>query len=795
MPATQQRALVEDYCLGCHNYIDNAGGIEFEVLDLAQPQIQPEVVEKMLRKVRGGMMPPAGERRPEDATLAGFATALENTLDARVHPHLVAPKLHRLNRVEYGNAVRDLLALDIDPAEFLPTDDASRGFDNQAGTLTLSPALLEAYLTAARKLSQLAMGTGTSPTQQMYRVAEDTSQNYHVAGLPFGTRGGLTVEHNFPADGNYTLKVFSVNLGNMGNFRPFGEIRGEQLLMLLDGKVVAQIDWDEALGVGLPFDAEGAGQLRTIDTTLPVTAGPHRIGVTFLATNYAPGLDLNNDFERSTIETGGLPGYTFYPHIGSLRVDGPADATPAATTPSRDRLLVCQPGKRASASSERNCAKKVIDAFAHRAYRGLDTAADRDTLLEFYDLGRQDGDFIAGIQMMVQRTLADPKFIYRVESTPDDIAADAAYRITDHELASRLSFFLWSSLPDDELLARADDGTLHQPEVLEAQTTRMLADPRARALTDNFAGQWLALRNLQGHAPVVDQFPDFDDNLRRAFRTETSMFFHSLLTENRPITDLLTADYTFVDERLAKHYGIPNVRGSHFRRVKLEGAQLARQGLLGKGSILTVSSQPGRTSPVIRGNWILSNVLGVPPPPPPPDVPALEPPEGDAAGNARLPSMRTQMEMHRDNPACIGCHSLMDPIGFALEPFDAIGRWRTEDAGNVIDASSVMYDGTPIDGPEGLRQFLLKYRIQFLRNVSEKLLTYALGRGMEYYDMPLVREIVRQTAADDYRLPAFIHAIVASDAFQMNQRTEEDRGEAIGHRNGESIETAMRDSP
>jgi hypothetical protein len=738
MPATRQLELIDQYCVKCHNYTDYAGGVEFEVFDPGNPHEDAKLAEQTLKKVRAGMMPPAGEKRPDFATLQAFSSSLENTIDRDAKPNLSAPKLHRMNRVEYANAVRDLLALDLDATQFLPPDDASRGFDNQADTLTLSPALLEAYLAAASRISRLAVGAAAAPTQVTYRVAEDTTQNYQVEGLPFGTRGGLAIHHTFPSDGKYTLKVFSVNLGNMGNFRPFGEIRGEQLVIYVDDVRAAQVDWDKALGVDRRYDDEGAGQLRTIDLTLPMKAGLHHIGVTFLATHYAPGLDLNRAFDRSTIETGGLPGFTFYPHIGSVRIDGPADATGAVDSPSRARIFACHP---ANASEENSCARKIAADLARRAYRGESTDKNVETLMGFYTLSRKGGSFDDGVEAIVQRLLADPKFIFRVESTPATLTASGAYRITDLDLASRLSFFLWSSIPDETLLQLASKGQLGEDDVLQAQVRRMLADPRASALTRNFAGQWLGLRNLAAHAPVVDQFPDFDDYLRQAFLRETELLFNSLLDEDRSVLDLLTADYTFVNERLARHYGIPGIRGSNFRRVMLTGNQSARWGLLGKGAILTVSSQPGRTSPVIRGNWVLKNILGVPAPDPPPDVPTLNAKAADAAGNARVPSMREQLTMHRVTPRCAGCHKLMDPIGFAMEPFDAIGRWRTQDAGHPIDARDEMYDGTPVDGPAGVRDFLLKYQDQYLRNVAQNLLTYALGRGVEYDDMPAVRAI------------------------------------------------------
>jgi hypothetical protein len=758
-------ATLERYCLDCHNQAERAGELALEPVRLGNVAADPEKWERVVRKLRAGMMPPVDQPRPEHGTYTALAGFLESELDGRPVTEMPAPGLHRLNRVEYGNAVRDLLSLDIDPGAFLPADDVSRGFDNQAGTLGLSPALLEAYLGAAGKISRLALGRVEAPTQALYRVAADATQNYHVEGLPFGTRGGLAVEHTFPADAEYNIKVYSVNLGNMGNFRPFGEVRGEQLEILLDGARVALVDWDEVFNLSRGFGG-GNGQLKTIDVRVPVSAGPHRVGVTFLATNYAPGLDINRPFERSTIETGGLPGFSFYPHIGSVRIDGPYEVTGVSETPSRKAILTCKP----VAAAEEGCAREILTSLAHRAFRGAEAPADVETLLGFYRAGTAAGGFEGGIELALQRLLADPKFIYRVEHEPVELQAGDAYAVGGVELASRLSFFLWSSIPDEELLALAEQGRLGDEKVLEEQVRRMLADPRSEALTSNFAGQWLNLRALEGHVPVAALFPDFDDNLRQSFRRETELFFDSLIRENRTALELITADYTFVDERLAKHYGIPGVYGSRFQRVTLDGEHDARRGLLGKGSLLATSSQPIRTSPVIRGYWVLQNLLGVPPPPPPADVPELETPKTDAAGNARVPSMREQMEHHRDNPACVGCHQLMDPIGFALEQFDAIGRWRTTDGDNAIDATSVMYDGTPIEGVADLRDFLARYEDQFVRNVTEKLLTYALGRGVEHYDMPVVRGIVADAERDDYRFASLIVGVVLSEPFRSSRK-------------------------
>jgi hypothetical protein len=768
-----EQHLLDHYCRGCHNFDDWAGGIEFETFNPGEPWVDAKLTERMLRKLRAGMMPPVGKPRPDVATVRAFATSLEEAVDSHVKPNLSMPRLHRLNRSEYQNAVRDLLALDIDAAKFLPTDDSTHGFDNQAGALTLSPALLEAYLSAAARVSRVAIGTETTPTQVTYSVADDATQNYHVEGLPFGTRGGLLIRHEFPADGTYTLKIYSVNLGNMGNFRPFGEVRGEQLLVYVDDKRVAQVDWDKALHVTRLFEDPAdenhpdpqAGQLRTIDLTLPMTAGPHRVGVTFLATDYAPGLDMNRHFDRSTIETGGIPGYTFYPHIGRVRIDGPAHATLARDTPSRERIFLCHPKQ---PSEEQPCAAEIAAALARHAYRGFDTAQDVATLMKFYALGREDSSFDEGIEALVERVLADPKFIFRVEAAPQGLPPGTPYRVSDLDLASRLSFFLWSSIPDEELLRLAEKGDLHEDSVLRAQIRRMLGDPRASALTTNFADQWLGLRALASFDPVVDRYPDFDDNLRQAMRREVELLFTSFLEQDSSVLDLLTVKYTFVNDRLAMLYGLPGVKGSYFRRIVFDDSQSARWGLLGKGAILAITSHPDRTSPVVRGNWVLRTLLGSPAPDPPPNVPALTPKPTDPAGNSRPPTMRELLNQHHANPTCASCHRIMEPIGFALEPFNAIGRFRTEDNGSPIDARSRLYDGTEVDGPAGVRAFLLRHQQQYLRNVVQNLMTYALGRGLEYNDMPTVRAVLHETSGDGYRLRDLIEAIAMSDVFRMN---------------------------
>jgi Protein of unknown function (DUF1592)/Protein of unknown function (DUF1588)/Protein of unknown function (DUF1587)/Protein of unknown function (DUF1585)/Protein of unknown function (DUF1595) len=797
-----EQQLLDKYCRTCHNFVDWAGSVEFEDFDPGKPYQSAETAEQMLVKLRSGMMPPVGKPRPDWDEVRAFATNLESQIDSHANPRYAMPRLHRLNRSEYENAIRDLLVVDVDASKLLPTDDSSRGFDNQAGTLTLSASLLEAYLSAAAHISQLAIGTATSPTQVTYSVPGDTTQSYHVDGLPFGTRGGLLIKHDFPADGTYTFRIYSVNLGNMGNFRPFGDVAGEQLLVYVDGKRVQKIDWDKALHVTRFFgdpsalrpgqkpgarpvappsddeDAEAdpeAGQLRTIDVKVPMTAGPHRVGVTFLATDYAPGLDMNRHFDRSTIETGGIPGFTFYPHIGRVRIDGPVNGTEAKDSPSRERIFLCRPK---SESDEEPCARKIATTLARRAYRGFETPADIATLMKFYALGRQGGTFDDGIGTLLQRMLADPKFIFRVESAPQGLPAGTPYRVSDLDLASRLSFFLWSSIPDDELLTLAEKGDLHKDGVLRAQIRRMLDDPRAAALTINFADQWLGLRALTAFDPVVESYPDFDDNLRQAERHEVELFFTSILEEDRSVVDLLTAKYTFLNDRLAVLYGIPGVQGSDFRRVVLDDSQSNRWGLLGKGGILAITSHPDRTSPTVRGKWVLKTLLGSPPPDPPAVVPQLKPTKVDPAGNARPLTLRELMEQHRASPTCASCHKFMDPIGFALEPFDAIGHFRTNQDGTPIDPKSVLYDGGTVDGPAGVRAFVLRHRDQYVRNVVENLMTYALGRGVEYYDMPLVRRVLQETSGNDYRLRGLVEAVAMSDEFRMNATL----GPAVGQK-------------
>ena len=732
-------------------------------LDPNHVEQNPAKWEMVVRKLRAGMMPPSGMPRPDMAARETFVEFLENELDHASTPILPPPGLHRLNRTEYANVIHDLIGLDVDPSKYLPTDDSTRGFDNIAGALSLSPALLEGYTSAASKISRIAIGDVSDPALVTYRVPADTSQDYHIEGLPFGTRGGLVVEHEFPADGDYVFKIFPINKGLMDNNRAFGEITGEKLELLIDGQRVHLYDWDKDVATGKPVHG------GTADVHFHVAAGPHKVGVTFLATQLAPGQDLDEHFLRSTIETGGLPGFKFYPHVGKIEILGPNQASGATDSPSRDKIFVCHP---ATQAEEIPCARRIIDTLARRAFRRPIAEKDTEMLMSFYQEGKNEsGKFDIGIERALQRILADPEFVFRREIEPPDLAAGKIYRITDLELASRLSFFLWSSIPDDELLNLAAQNKLHEPAVLNEQVRRMLADPRADRLVINFAGQWLNLRALQSWAPTVSLFPDFDDNLRLAMRKETELFVGSIVHEDRSVLDLINGDYTFLNERLAEHYGITGIYGSEFREVDLPPQFDMRRGLLGKASLETVSSQPQRTSPTVRGKDIMQIFLGVSPPDPPPNVPALKD-QGAAVHGGSKPTMRQQMEMHRSHPPCSTCHKIMDPIGLAMENFDAVGHWRTTDNGSPIDPNGYMVDGSKIEGVEGLRQVLMDYSPQFVRVLTEKLLIYALGRGTEYYDMPLVRSIVRDAAKNDYRFSSLIIGIVKSDQFQMNQKLQ-----------------------
>ena len=756
--STQERKLLDQYCVACHNQKLKTAGLLLDQMDLAHSGAQAESWEKVVRKLRAGLMPPQGMPRPAAADYEALTAGLENALDraAAGHPKLSSAGAHRLNRTEYANVIKDLLGLEIDPAAYLPADDSSYGFDNVASGLQLSPTLVEGYVTAASKISRLALGHETASARKIYHVREDYSQEDHVEGLPFGTRGGMLIRHNFPADGEYVISWEPVRTTVGSLFG--GDSEDEQVEVSLDGQRLKLFK----IGVGkdIPlFSLKDKTEIR-----VPVKAGQRSVGVAFVATTYVPNVDLNHHYQRSILDDNLVDGITNTPQISSVTIAGPFQGKPAADTPSRRKILTCRP---ANAAEELPCAKKILNALARRAYRRTVTDGDTERLLTFYQAGRNGGNFEDGIERALQFMLAHPEFVFRTENAPANFPAGQAYRVSDLELASRLSFFLWSTAPDDELISLASQGRLHEPAMLERQVRRMLGDSRAHELVKNFAGQWLQLRTLQSSTPEGIIYPDFDDNLRQALRTETEMFFESVMREDRSVADLLNANYTFVNERLARHYGMPNIYGSQFRRVKLEGDLDVRRGLLGKGSIQLVTSISDRTSPVQRGKWVLSNLLGVIPPDPPPDVPALKP---NAEGTAIEQTMRQRMEEHRANPACASCHKLMDPIGFALENFDGIGKWRTTQAGQKLDSAGVLTDGSKVDGVASLRAMLERYKPQFLRTFTEKMLTYGLGRGVDYDDMPVVRSIVRDAGKSDYRFSSIVLGIVKSDPFQMNRK-------------------------
>jgi hypothetical protein len=787
------QTLLNQYCITCHNEKLKTGGLELDKLDLNHVNANAETWEKVVRKVRAGMMPPAGARRPDRQALDAFAASVETALDraAAANPNPGRTPLHRMNRGEYANAVRDLLAVDVDPSTLLPADDSSGGFDNIADVLGVSPALLERYVSAAAKISRLAVGDPeTAPLDVTYTVKGDLTQTATLDGLPLGTRGGTVIRHNFPLDGEYSIKL---SLSKLSFGQVFGEgAEGQELEVTLDGQRVKLYKLDEVAmffmreipGSPIPHNepltdpAEERVKMTPdihLEFRLKVKAGPKTIGVAFLQKSNAAIEDLVHRPAASTFDSniGMQYGYDTVPHLARVDITGPYNATGPGDTPSRRRIFVCHPGTQAD---EIPCARQILSNLVRRAYRRAPADSDLESLLSFYQQERsRTGNFETGIEMALRRILADPEFVFRFEPPPAGLLQGAPpnrpYRISDTELASRLSFFLWSSIPDDELLNLAIQNKLHEPAVLERQTRRMLADWRARALVTNFAGQWLYLRDLKSANPDAREFPDFDDNLRQAFQRETEMLFESVLHEDRSVLDLLDADYTFVNERLARHYGIAGIYGPDFRRVPVPID--ARRGLLGQGSMLLVTSNANRTSPVQRGKWILENLLGSPPPLPPPNVPPLKENSGSAAGA----SVRERMEEHRSNPVCAGCHKIMDPIGLSLENFDAVGHWRTIDSGFKIDSSGQLVDGTQVDGPSSLRQALLARPDAFVATMTEKLLMYGVGRETKYYDMPVVRAVMRDAARDPhrrgYRFSDLVLGIVKSAPFQMRIEEQE----------------------
>jgi mono/diheme cytochrome c family protein len=770
--------VVAKYCVTCHNEKTKTGGLALDVVSRGSVRDHAPVWEDVLRKLRAGAMPPPGMPRLDAAAAAALMSSLATELD-RAPRDPGRPLLRRLNRAEYGNVIRDLLALDVDVRSLLPADDSAFGFDNNADLQAVSPALLERYLTAADKVSALAVGDpATVPAAENYFTRGDQSQSQHQDGLPLGTVGGIGVRHYFPLDGEYQFQVALIRTNTEG-------IRGlehtHQLEITVDGTRVflgaVGGDAETAQG-GVVTDRSDATDAR-LRVRVPVKAGSRLVAAAWIR-KIGEGTNRLRPFLRSNAGTYDSTGR---PHVKMLTIAGPFNPTGPGDTRSRRRIFTCHPagpplealglgGTRPT--SEEACARRILTTLARGAYRRPLRTGEIDTLLAFYRDGRKKGTFETGIQLALRRLLASPSFVFRAEDEPGRIPnpksqnpnpnlVAGAFAVNDHELATRLSFFLWSSMPDETLSRLAEQGQLRRPAVLEAQVRRMIADPRADAMLQNFAGQWLHVRNLQNAAPNTDEFPDFDNDLRDGLRREIELFFGAVLREDRPVLDLLTADYTFVNERLAKHYGIPHVYGSQFRRVTL--AEDARRGLLGKGSILLATSHADRTAPVLRGKWILENLLGTPPPPPPADVPALEPAPGRVAK-----TMRERMAIHREDPACAGCHRVTDPVGFVLENFDAVGAWRVREAGAPVDATGLAPDGTAVNGVVELRQALLRHQDAFVFTLIEKLMIYALGRGLESYDMPVVREIVRDAGREDYRVSSLLLGIVKSVPFQMRRK-------------------------
>ena len=787
--AGEFRTVLDRYCTACHSDRLRTAGLTLESLDLAHVGAGAETWEKVIRKLRAREMPPPRRPRPDDATYARFVHWIEGELDAAAlaNPNPGAETIHRLNRTEYTNAIRDLLALEIDGRELLPADDQSYGFDNIADVLSLSTSLLERYMLAAGKIAQLAVGSPSiRKTTAIYTTSPVLRQHYRMSEMhPFGTRGGFATRHYFPVDGEYEIRV---TLERTHGDAIKGLQRRNRLQVRLDRRRVAEFEiggdgqreaWSAVFDL-TPYEREADEDLRL---RLSVAAGMREIALSFPRTSAIAEGVLE---PISAAETYHYAGDRDAPMaVWVVEIEGPLDAgaagaetsvalaasaAPDAATPSRRRLFTCTP-EGASAEAQAACAADILATLARRAFRRPVGIDDVDALMAFYDAGRARGGFEGGIEFALRAILVDPEFLFRIEVDPPGTLPGTPYRISDLELASRLSFFLWSSIPDDELLALAEAGTLRDPGVLEAEVRRMLADPRSAALVDNFAGQWLFLRNMRSVKPDPIAFPEFDGNLREAFQRETELWFESQVREDRSVLDVLTSDYTFVNERLAEHYGIPGVHGNHFRRIRLPDD--TRRGILGQGSVLTATSYANRTSPVKRGVWVLENLLGAPPPPPPADVPGLEDSESVADPSdpdSRPRSVRERMERHRTDPVCASCHVRMDPLGFALEGFDAVGGLRELP---VEQTSGTLPSGRELTGPASVREMLLANREDFVGTVTEKLLTYALGRGVEYYDHPSIRRIVDAAEPDDYRWSSLILGIVDSTPFQMRKAREQ----------------------
>ncbi|MDP1569180.1 MAG: DUF1592 domain-containing protein [Vicinamibacterales bacterium] len=758
----ESNAMVKEYCATCHSDRAKAGGLSLASFDATQSVAQAEMAEKIIRKLRTGMMPPANAKRPAEDVLASLASTLESHIDrsAAANPNPGWRPFQRLNRAEYSRAVRDLLDIDVDVHAFLPPDTISGGFDNVSDAQGFSATLMEGYLRAASRIATLAVGDRhASATEATYRVARTGSQLEHVPGAPMGTRGGISVVHVFPADGDYSFRMMlhSIPTGQL-----YGSTTsGEQIEVSINGERVALLDINPRMS-----EADPNGMNLTTPR-VHVAAGPQRVSAAFIQRWNAPVDDILAPIDHTMADSqiGSALGITTVPHMRDFNINGPYTVTGVSDTVSRRRIFSCRP---TTAAEEAPCAAEIVRRLARQAYRGPLSAEDFEGLMGFYEQGREDGDFEAGIRMAIQALLASPRFLFRLEQAPSTLRAGQSFRVGDIELASRLSFFLWGTVPDAALVQVAMDGKLRAPGTLQQQVRRMLADPRAFALSERFASQWLRLHDLERIHPDALLYPYYDHTLAQALEQETLLFFDSLVREDRSVLDLLTADHTFVNERVAKHYGIPNVTGTQFRRVTVP--QDERRGILGKASILALTSIADRTSPVMRGLWVMEVLLGTHPPAPPPNVPALD----EVKSSTRLLSVREKMEEHRANPACTSCHRVIDPLGLALENFDVTGRWRIKDAGMPVDAAGELYDGTPIDGVAGLRSAILKRKDVFLLSFTESLMTYALGRRVEHFDLPTIRAITSGAAAQDYRMSSFILGIVASDAFQMSRLEQTD---------------------
>jgi mono/diheme cytochrome c family protein len=759
-----QTALVKQYCATCHNdrAKNNAGGLSLQSFDASKvghDAATAEVAEKMIKKLRSGMMPPPNARRPEGAALASFAASMESRLDqaAALNPNPGRRPFQRLNRAEYTRAVHALLSLDVDVNAFLPPDTISAGFDNVADAQTFSATLMEGYLRAASRISALAVGDPKAgPSEFTYKVPRTGSQMQHVDGAPFGTRGGVAVMHTFPADGDYS---FRMQLHSIPTGQLFGStVKGELIEVSIDGERAAVLEINPRMS-----EADPNG-MNIATPRIHVKAGTRRLAAAFVQRFDAVPDDLLPPIDHSLADSqiGAGFGITTLPHLREFAVGGPFKITGISETPSRRKVFTCRP---TSAAEESACANEILRKLATQAYRGPLSAADIDGLTRFYTQGRKDGDFESGIRLALQAILASPRFLFRLEEAPATVRAGQNYRITDLDLATRLSFFLWGAGPDDELLKVAQRGTLRGPGVLTAQVKRMLADPKAESLSTRFASQWLRLQDLEKIYPDALLFPYYDFKLGEALKKETELFFNSIVREDRSLVDLITADYTFVNDRIARHYGMPNVNGPDFQRVTI--ADENRRGLLGQGSILALTSVADRTSPVLRGKWIMEVLLASPPPAPPPNVPTLDETKAEA-GDTML-TTRQRMEQHRANPQCNSCHRVIDPLGLALENFDVTGRWRLRDNGNLVDPVGDLYDGTKMTGPAGLRAALLKHQDMFFTSFTESLMTYSLGRRIEYFDMPAIRKIIRDAAKDNNRFSAYVLGVVNSRAFQMSR--------------------------